>query len=151
MSCGTYVAGSDCVRKFEGTLKVDKGASYFPNMTTLQHVTYVVWTMENHLDQWKHKLWIDALENDEKIKARDYKRLQQCKKAKYAPKKLRYTSSEVTKREYGKSLVLVSDKDKKIFQEIKRMEGYVGGQEHQNSAGEGVEVICCQEQDVPRI
>ena len=46
----SHVAGSDGVRRIERTLKVNKGASYFPNMMTLGHVTYVVWTMENHFD-----------------------------------------------------------------------------------------------------
>ena len=114
----SHVAGSDGVRRIERFLKVNKGASYFPNMMTLEHVTYVVWTMENHFDQWKHKLWIETLDEDEMLKARDYKKLPQDERAMYAPKKTRYTSGEGTKREYGKSLV--SDKGKKRFEEIKK-------------------------------
>ena len=85
---------------------------------TFEHVTYIVWTMKNHLGQWKHKLWVETLKDDEKIKTKDYKRLQQGERAKYAPKKPRCTSGEGTKREYGKSLV--SDKGKKRFEEIKK-------------------------------
>ena len=46
-------------------------------MMTVEHVTYVVWTMENHFDQWEHKLWIETLEEDKRLKARDYKKLPQ--------------------------------------------------------------------------
>ena len=63
-------------------------------------------------------MWIETLEEDERLKARDYKKLPQDEREKYAPKKTRYTSGEGTKREYGKSLV--SNKGKKRFEEIKR-------------------------------
>ena len=114
----THVAGSDGVRRIERILKTNKGASYFPDVMTLEHVTYVVWTMENHIDQWRHKLWIETLEEDERLKARDYKNLPQDERVKYAPKKTKYTSGEGTKREYGKTLV--SNKGKKRFEEIKK-------------------------------
>ena len=66
----SHVAASDGVRRIERTLKVNKGASCFPNMMTLEHVSYVVWTMENNFNQWKHKLWIETLGEDERLKAR---------------------------------------------------------------------------------
>ena len=87
-------------------------------MMTLEHVSYVVWTLENHFDQWKHALWIETLKDDEKIKAKTYKRLENGEWEKYAPKKPRYTSGAGTKREYGRSLV--SDKGKKRFAVIKK-------------------------------
>ena len=86
-----YVAGSDGVKKIKKTLKANKGASYFPNVMTLEHVTYVVWTTQNHADQWKHKLWIETLKDGEKIKAKDYKTLPQDERSKYAPEKPRGT------------------------------------------------------------
>ena len=46
-----HVAGSDGIRRIERTLKVNKGASYFPNVMALEHITYVVWTLENHFDR----------------------------------------------------------------------------------------------------
>ena len=103
-----YVAGSGGRRKVERTLKANKREYYFPNMMSLEHVTYIVPTLENHFDQWKHALWIETLKDNKKIKAKDYKRLEQGKWEKYAPKKPRYTFGAGTKREYGKSLV--SDK-----------------------------------------
>ena len=115
----SHVAVRDDVRRIERILKVNKGASYFPNMMTLEHVSYVVRIMENHFDQWKHKLWlwIETLGEDERLKARDYKKLPQGERSKYAPNKTRYTSGEGSKREHGKSLV--SDKSKKRSDEIK--------------------------------
>ena len=85
----TPVAGSDGVRRIEKTLVANKGASYFPNMMTSKHVTYVVWTTEDRLDQWKHSLWIEDLKDDEKIKAKNYMILQQDERTKYALKKPR--------------------------------------------------------------
>ena len=72
-----HVAGSDGIRRIERTLKVNKGASYFPNVMALEHITYVVWTIENHFDQWQHKLWIETLDEDKRLKARNYKKLPQ--------------------------------------------------------------------------
>ena len=46
-----YVTERDGVRRAERTLSANKGSSYFPNMMTLEHVTYVVWPTENHFDQ----------------------------------------------------------------------------------------------------
>ena len=89
-------------------------------MTTLERVcTYVVWTIENHLGQWKHSLWIEDLEDDKKIKTnKSYKTLQQDERAKYTPKKPNYTSSGGTKRVYRN--LLGSDKGKKRFEETKK-------------------------------
>ena len=75
-----YVAGSDGRRKTEKPLKANKGAYSFPNMISLEHVTYVVWTTGNHLDQWKHTLWIESLKDDEQVKAKNYKRLEKVNK-----------------------------------------------------------------------
>ena len=113
-----YVAGSDGVRRITKTLMANKGTSYFPNMMTLTHVTYVVWTIENHLDKWRQILWIENLKDDDKLKAKSYKTLPPGEREKYAPKKTRYTSGEGAKRQYGKSLV--SDKGKRRYEEIKK-------------------------------
>lgn len=115
---GNYVAPSEGVKQIEKRLKARKGASYVPHVMTAEHVTYAVWSLENHKEAWKLLVMKEGLGEEERTKARNWKRLSGAERDKYTPKKTKYTSGEGEKRVYGRSLM--SRAGKRRFDEIKK-------------------------------
>ena len=106
-----YLAKSEGDKEVQKKLENNKGMDYFPGLTTLDHVTYTVFSYYNHYPNWTQSCFIESLSEEELLEAKNYKELGDEGK-KYAPRQARYTQGVKVKREFGVKVMSPEGGDK---------------------------------------